>query len=680
MGTSSLQKNMIWNAAGNLLYLASQWVITVLVTVMGGLYDAGILSIAMSLSATFQTIALFGIRNYQVSDTKGRFHDSHYATLRAITCALAMVVCVLATLISGYDKSELLAVFLFMLFRLAECYSDVLHGIAQNRERLDLAGKSFAIKGVGIFLCFFLCYSFSRDLHLALLAMALFSCASTALFDLPMVKKIASFSLWDSLKDSASLALVTLPLCIYQFLCVAISSLPKLILEKECGPIIMGAYSSVFAPAMLLQSAGTYLYIPFATTFTSLWQKRDRTAFWKLLWKISLAMTALFGAVLIVAHFAGDWALLLVFGEQIRPFVSLLDPILICSYAISVLSFFAMVAIVLRRIGSLIFAYVLGVGLAVGLPYALIPALGANGTSYALLIASAVTALILLWSIAWKLKRDRTLPTFAQEREVRDLRDTHTFVLCAYGESEYIEDCLKSLLCQTVRSQIIMTTATPNALLSSLAARYQIPYFVRDGKAGITEDWNFGMMQVETPYATIAHQDDIYDPTYAETVLSYAMQEKRPIITYTDYYEIRDGARIEANRLLKLKKKMNAAMAIFPHSKWWRRRVMGLGNCICCPAVTYYSETYGDFSFDNRYRFVCDWDAWERLGAQKGAFLYCPQALMGHRIHSESETTKQTASNRRFEEEYEMFLRFWPKGIAKRLSKFYQKGADSNQL
>jgi O-antigen/teichoic acid export membrane protein len=160
---------MIWNAAGNLLYLASQWVITVLVTVMGGLYDAGILSIAMSLSATFQTIALFGIRNYQVSDTKGRFHDSHYATLRAITCALAMVVCVLATLISGYDKSELLAVFLFMLFRLAECYSDVLHGIAQNRERLDLAGKSFAIKGVGIFLCFFLCYYFSHDLHLALL-------------------------------------------------------------------------------------------------------------------------------------------------------------------------------------------------------------------------------------------------------------------------------------------------------------------------------------------------------------------------------------------------------------------------------------------------------------------------------------------------------------------------------
>ena len=36
----------------------------------------------------------------------------------------------------------------------------------------------------------------------------------------------------------------------------------------------------------------------------------------------------------------------------------------------------------------------------------------------------------------------------------------HTFVICAYKESKYLEECIKSLINQTVKSNIIMTTST----------------------------------------------------------------------------------------------------------------------------------------------------------------------------------------------------------------------------
>lgn len=45
----------------------------------------------------------------------------------------------------------------------------------------------------------------------------------------------------------------------------------------------------------------------------------------------------------------------------------------------------------------------------------------------------------------------------------------HTFVICAYKESQYLEECIRSLRRQTVKSNIIMVTSTPNSYISDLA-------------------------------------------------------------------------------------------------------------------------------------------------------------------------------------------------------------------
>ena len=41
-------------------------------------------------------------------------------------------------------------------------------------------------------------------------------------------------------------------------------------------------------------------------------------------------------------------------------------------------------------------------------------------------------------------------------------RINHLLVLCAYKESEYLEECLLSLLNQTVTADIVICTSTPN--------------------------------------------------------------------------------------------------------------------------------------------------------------------------------------------------------------------------
>lgn len=256
----------------------------------------------------------------------------------------------------------------------------------------------------------------------------------------------------------------------------------------------------------------------------------------------------------------------------------------------------------------------------------------------------------------------------------------HTFVICAYKESAYLEECLLSLLAQTKKSKILISTSTPNDHIRGIAEKYAIPLYVNEGEAGITGDWNYAVSLVDTKYLTIAHQDDVYEPTYAEQLIKKLDENKNPIIAFSEYFEIRNGERVYKNQLLKIKKLMNFGFRISKRSRFLRRRVLSLGCSICCPAVTYSTKIFENFKFDKQFRFTCDWDAWERFSKLKGAFVYLKEPLMGHRIHEESETTNLTNSGERSVEEFKMLRRFWPSWIAKRIAKSYVSAQESNNL
>ena len=260
-------------------------------------------------------------------------------------------------------------------------------------------------------------------------------------------------------------------------------------------------------------------------------------------------------------------------------------------------------------------------------------------------------------------------------------KDIHTFVICAYKESEYLEECILSLKNQTVESQIIMETSTPNNHISGLAEKYQIPLFF-NSNGGITQDWNFGLVQVKTKYATIAHQDDIYEPAYVEKMLAEMEASKQPLIAFSDYGELRDGKKVYDIQMLKIKELMLSPLRVraFKGSKFVRRRILSLGDAICCPSVTFNLDVLERPIFVDGFRSCEDWEAWEKISRLKGDFLYIPEPLMCHRIHEESATTAIIQDKARVEENYIMFCKFWPKPIAKLINKFYTKSEDSNTL
>ena len=53
-------------------------------------------------------------------------------------------------------------------------------------------------------------------------------------------------------------------------------------------------------------------------------------------------------------------------------------------------------------------------------------------------------------------------------------KNKHTFVVLAYKESKYLEESIKSVLNQTVKTNVVIGTSTPNKYISKIAKKYNL--------------------------------------------------------------------------------------------------------------------------------------------------------------------------------------------------------------
>lgn len=252
----------------------------------------------------------------------------------------------------------------------------------------------------------------------------------------------------------------------------------------------------------------------------------------------------------------------------------------------------------------------------------------------------------------------------------------HTFVVCAYGESEFLQECIDSLLAQEVKSNIIIATSTPNEHIRSISVQYGIELRINTQPPGICGDWNFAYKQAGTKLITLAHQDDIYLPGYLSTALEMINKSNNPIIFFTGYAEIKNGGLQFKNLRLNVKKLMLSPLMLWKKSRFVRRRILSLGSPICCPSVMYID--IDNLEFTSELSCNLDWHKWEELSRLKGSFVYCKKPLLYHRLHSGAETSRAIQDGTRSAEDYLMFKKFWWNPIAKVLARVYTKSEEDS--
>ena len=199
----------------------------------------------------------------------------------------------------------------------------------------------------------------------------------------------------------------------------------------------------------------------------------------------------------------------------------------------------------------------------------------------------------------------------------------HTFVVLAYKESEYLEECLKSVTNQSYKSNVVIATTTDNEFIRKLAKKYKLDVVV--GKhTNIGGDFDFAVNSGDTSLVTVAHQDDIYEHDYAKQVVEKYQKYQDSTIIFTDYYEIRGTQKIYTNINLKIKRILLIPLCLkcLSKFKFIKRLVLRFGNSICCPAVTFVKDNCPKEIFSSDYKCNVDWFAWEKLSKLNGRYIY----------------------------------------------------------
>lgn len=252
---------------------------------------------------------------------------------------------------------------------------------------------------------------------------------------------------------------------------------------------------------------------------------------------------------------------------------------------------------------------------------------------------------------------------------------SHTFAICAYQDSPYLETCIQSLQRQSVPGRIILCTSTPSSYIQALAERYTIPVYVREGESDIQEDWNFAYHMAASRLVTIAHQDDGYHRDYVRTLQAAWAKYPDTTVFMTDCVIVkqgqiqRRGMMLFVKHLLRLPLKFTAQA----HREGLKKLILRFGNPVLCPSCTYDKEALGEPLFDSVFKFALDWDTMWQLAGRPGRFVCVEKPLLYYRIHEDATTKACIQNQRRSREEAAMYEKMWPGPIVKILMFFYQK-------
>ncbi|MGN0158003.1 MAG: glycosyltransferase [Brotaphodocola sp.] len=251
----------------------------------------------------------------------------------------------------------------------------------------------------------------------------------------------------------------------------------------------------------------------------------------------------------------------------------------------------------------------------------------------------------------------------------------HAFAICAYKDSPYLEECIQSLKRQSVPTNVILCTSTPSPYIENLAAKYEIPVFVRDGKSDIQDDWNFAYEKAGARLVTIAHQDDCYHKDYVKKVLECWNKYPDTTVFTSDCAIVKNGKIQKPGMVQFVKYILRFPLRFHGLSdrKWVKKAALVFGNPIICPACTYDKEALGSPLFHSEFKFALDWDTMWKLADRPGRFICLEHPLIRYRIHEEATTKACIVDDRRSREEIAMFGKIWPKPIVNVLMIFYRK-------
>lgn len=361
----------------------------------------------MSLSNVLLVVASLNLRTFQISELNGQFSDGDFLRNRFLTSGLAFILTICVVIYQGYSRYESLCICLFMIYKISESLADVFHGIDQKAWRLDIAGRSFILRGITSLLAMACGLLLGGNLIVTIILMAVFAYLVIFFYDYRQCKQQCRPDFGSNKGNVLLLVKIGGPLALCSILLNLVSTYPRFQIEEQYGEKLLGVFASIATPTVLVTQLASFIFGPLMGIFAECRQKHDTGKIYRLI-GLSVGATAVIGAVAAVAgKVLGEWALVLLFGESIREYTYLLIPIIFSAVLTALVWLLSGLLTVFKDYYVMAALTAVSLGLCVIAAPRLIAEEQLIGAVWTLLSALALETVLLLIRLLHLLRRDR---------------------------------------------------------------------------------------------------------------------------------------------------------------------------------------------------------------------------------------------------------------------------------
>ena len=358
-----MKKNYLWNTFAGVINAAEAVILSVIVTRVTGLIDAGILTIAFSVGNLLVCIGKFGVYNYQVTDIKEKFSFWDYFLFRIITTvfmALAVIAyCENGFRCQGYNKHKVLCVMMICLIYAVESIEDVFSAYYQICGRLDLGCKAFCLRWGSIFLSFFIGIVITGDMAISLVVSLLISVLVFLGFTGIVFPKIYR-------RKNSQISIPKLrrifdecfPLFLISFLSFYVLNAPKYAIDTVLDDSIQACYGFVAMPVFVIGLLNSFIYHPKLVFMAKEWEC-NKKALKKCILRQILILILISVCCFIGAALIGNTVLSWLYNTDLSSYIFELLILQIAGGFLGIAGYLSVVLTIMRYQRDLIWGYMI---------------------------------------------------------------------------------------------------------------------------------------------------------------------------------------------------------------------------------------------------------------------------------------------------------------------------------
>lgn len=351
------REEVLWNAIFSMLSALQSILFLLFITRLCGEDAAGVFSLAFSIAYLMIMLGNYGVRNYQVTDVRDRFHFQEYGSHRIITCVSMMLCSVIYVMLKGYSQEKFIVILLFCALKMLESVEDVFHGAYQQRGRLDIASKIGTLRYAVTIIGFIGTLLITRKLIDAAIVSVIFSLIALVglvwyTFPYSGIKK--ETMRWT---ECGRLFFICFPLFISGFFNMYICNASKYAIDKYLTDAIQGYYGMIFMPVFVINLLSNCIYRPHLVELANFWIEGKTAELRKFTFKQLGMIIGICFLVVFVGYIAGIPVLSIFYGTDLKPYRMELVILLIGGGMTSIVDFLNNIITVMREQNIMIWIY-----------------------------------------------------------------------------------------------------------------------------------------------------------------------------------------------------------------------------------------------------------------------------------------------------------------------------------